>query len=775
MSETHKLSAHTPHASLSQGKPQREPPVPNGADSKSTRTPGHNVAPELLPPASSFTTMSASSHSSTFFPPSSFQSPPPVETAGSGSKQKGSGIRRVPSRPQPESRPEAPPPGSRRVSLSPAIALTPMQETEPEGKVRQGTGSVRTLRTPVRVTSLARSLLNERTAHLLTAGLADSQRRPGRTTDTKLQLVVVPSPLPNQVASEEEEQTPPPNRQPSAPSTPTLTTTTTTTTPPVPGLDLPQPLSVIIDMPGVPATPGSTVLTVPPRPDAPAEAGADLRQPDPAIRPAQPQPLPRLPQAHLQPAHPNEGAWLASEEMMRVPGVADLVRMCQEDANISVAEGLQPPGYLDRLYELYKSHTPPTILAHDPLRTVMTLSLLVDLNVSPQQLKQALTHGALRDFSAQGAVSEGGYLGSWAAATALVIRLLNEDSSEFSRALFPALMAGIGLCMVLRLQRKGDLFPSWSVPRVFDVKGRPVVAASTRSGFAKSCFAYWGFSIPLLLVALDTHVASTSTDKDALSLKKAWRRLTWNMLSSGLVAVTRYFMFERERVFLNARQAYPNEPAHFQKWVMKGSLEELMSGKHWHESAAMKTALVAPVRYGLSGAEGLARWFGLDAIPDRLESKQVVANRTRLPRQEEYEATMTDYGLDVLSGFVLSATALFVNGLALWISHQPRREAKEWDVAHSILILQMSWGVAVALRDLMSKWNESVVQDTKAVTQRRRERLAAAGGFGNPGASLVAPRVQEARARHAQAHAVPVPNPNQNPNRDPGRDPNRVD
>lgn len=463
-------------------------------------------------------------------------------------------------------------------------------------------------------------------------------------------------------------------------------------------------------------------------------------------------PVVELP-VQAQPAAPKEGRMLARD--LRAPEVQELLLQCRRHADISVAQGLRTDGYLDQLYRLYKSHTPSEILLHDPMRTVVTLGLLVDLDISPQQLREALAHNAVRDFFAQGAVSEGGYLGSWAAATALVITMLENENSEFSRALLPAIVAGVGLCMVLRLQRKGDLFPSWSVPRVFDLDGRPVVPASTPSGFAKSCLAYWGFSIPLLVITLDTHTSTSKDDRaayaQALSLKKAWRRLTWNLLSSGLVAVTRYFMFQRERVYLNARPVYAGETEALAKFAMKGALEELTCGARWYQNAALKTMVAAPLRYGLAGAEGLARWAGMDCIPDALESEQFNANRHHLGPQDDYEATMTDYGLDILSGFVLSATALFVNGLALWISHQPARKAREWDVAHAILILQMSWGIAVALRDLMSRWNESTLRDTKAVTQRRRLRLATAGGLGRPGASLVAPRVLQARAAHVRA------------------------
>lgn len=701
MSQTPGLSAHTPHAALPQGHVPPPQPEPIDAESKANRTPGNNVAPVVMPPASSITTTSSSSISTALFPPSSFQSPPHFEHLRIEGKRLAQTTKRVPSRPINLPRPDASASVSRRVSLSPAIALMPMQEPEAGAASRPPIGANLAGETPTRVSRLLSRALNEQTAARLTGGFANSQRFAPRTVETQTGDGLTRSPLPLTLSTQPglEEETPSPLRQPTA---------------------------------------SPTTQTVPPH----------------HIVELRPQPP-----AHPLPAQPGEGNWLAGEEMMRVPGVADLVQMCRQDADISVAQGLQAQGYLDRLYEIYKAHTPATILAHDPMRTAMTLSLLVDLDVSPQQFRQALAHGAVRDFFAQGAVSEGGYLGSWGAATAIVIRLLDDGSSEFGRALYPALMAGIGLCMVLRLQRKGDLFPSWSVPRVFDLKGKPVVPASTTAGFAKSCLAYWGFSIPLLLVALDTHVASTSTDKAALSLKKAWRRLNWNMLSSGFVAVTRYFMFERERVYLNARPVYPGESPNFQKWVMKGALEELTSGPRWHDSALMKTAVIAPLRYGVSGAEGLARWFGLDCIPDHLESKQVVANRAHIGRQEDYEATMTDHGLDVLSGFVLSATALFVNGLALWISHQSPRKAREWDVAHSILILQMSWGVAVALRDLMSKWNESVTQDTKAVIQRRRLRLATQAGLGRPDASLVAPRVQAARARHAQANAQAIRNP----------------
>ncbi len=145
----------------------------------------------------------------------------------------------------------------------------------------------------------------------------------------------------------------------------------------------------------------------------------------------QPDVLPRRTLFAADPARPTsyEGrpgaslrAWVAEHPATEAarPALQALFEAAQARA------GQQGADRLDKLYALYREHTPESIQKHQLARTIATLMVLIEHDVTPETLQAALRWAARRDLAAQVVAGLIGYTGSWFVGTTVSLLMVKQ-------------------------------------------------------------------------------------------------------------------------------------------------------------------------------------------------------------------------------------------------------------------------------------------------------------------------------------------------------------
>ncbi len=402
--------------------------------------------------------------------------------------------------------------------------------------------------------------------------------------------------------------------------------------------------------------------------------------------------------------------------------------------------GQQGADRLDKLYALYREHTPESIQKHQLARTIATLKVLIEHDVTPETLQAALRWAARRDLAAQVVAGLIGYTGSWFVGTTVSLLMVKQGFKPGTSIAASAAVTAFGTRLMTRLLRLADTGPTWRrTVGGFDQDSKAVPAIRTRTGFAVSSAAYWPFLASLYSVtALWAHPSRAFTAGEAreraVAILDARRFL--NYAATVGVALHRYFAplaVERlsdppiavEHAWLDGRARPGTDGTQISgEHVLLGAIQELSGGT----SSALRGAARSACQL-------------LQSVP-----------RTLLPCAAEVSDGPSAPGVvdtvapppgrlarDTLLVFGLMAVVAMTGLLRTMasdpeVSGGPHPGEPASTTAHpramdffSDSFLVLGWGVLMAAADMTSPEIDSIDRDTKRVAGERHERLAERG------------------------------------------------
>jgi hypothetical protein len=404
--------------------------------------------------------------------------------------------------------------------------------------------------------------------------------------------------------------------------------------------------------------------------------------------------------------------------------------------------GQQGADRLDKLYALYREHTPESIQKHQLARTIATLMVLIEHDVTPETLQAALRWAARRDLAAQVVAGLIGYTGSWFVGTTVSLLMVKQGFKPGTSIAASAAVTAFGTRLMTRWLRLADTGPTWRrTVGGFDPDGKAVPAIRTRTGFAVSSAAYWPFLASLYSVtALWAHPSRAFTVGEAreraVAILDARRFL--NYAATVGVALHRYFAplaVERlsdppvavEHAWLDGRARPGTEGTLGQisgEHVLLGAIQELSGGT--------PSALRGAARSACQLLQSVPRTL----LPCAAEvgdapSAPGVVDTVAPPPGRLARDTLLVFGLMA----VVAMTGLLRTMASdPEVSGGPHPGEPASTTAHpramdffgdSFLVL--GWGVLMAAADMTSPEIDSIDRDSKRVAGERHERLAELG------------------------------------------------
>jgi len=402
----------------------------------------------------------------------------------------------------------------------------------------------------------------------------------------------------------------------------------------------------------------------------------------------------------------------------------------------------QGKGRLDQLFDLYREYTPESIQEHQLDRTIATLKVLIEHNVTPETLQAALSWAARRDLAAQVVAGLIGYTGSWFVGTTVALLMVRQGFRPGTSATASAAVTAVGTRLMTRWLRLADTGPTWRrTVGGFDPDGKPMPPSHTRAGFTVGATAYWPFLTTLWsITALWAHPARAFTADEARERAAAIldARRMLNYVATVGVALHRYFApvaigslpkppIAVEHSWLDGRDRPGKDgkaPPIKGEAVLVGAIQELSGGT--------TSALRGAARSAYQLLTSIPRTL-LPCAAERADGRSApgLADTVAPPPSRLAKDAVLVMGLMA----VVAMTAL-LRTLASdpQVSGDPHPGEPASMTAHpramdffadSFLVLL--WGVVMAAADMSSPEIDSIDRDSKRVAGARNERLADLG------------------------------------------------
>lgn len=252
---------------------------------------------------------------------------------------------------------------------------------------------------------------------------------------------------------------------------------------------------------------------------------------------------------------------------------------------------------LNRLFEVYKSHTPEIVFNSSVTRTATTLQTLLEAGITPEKLKSACFWAKARDVTAQLFTSEMAYASGFLVLTGATLGMTEGGASPEVRDLVAPLMLVATSLPVASLLREGQMHPSFTRPVELDDQGNVVHALATNKGFWKVSAQFFPFLGTLGYVDSQTRDPASTTPgtpefTDAVR-ERAVLRMASGIAASAGVGLYRMFGLKREHVWLDASTPEKAE-------AMLGAIERVT--RPGSVPSALYTYLVDRPLAGLTGS-----------------------------------------------------------------------------------------------------------------------------------------------------------------------------
>lgn len=408
--------------------------------------------------------------------------------------------------------------------------------------------------------------------------------------------------------------------------------------------------------------------------------------------------------------------------------------------------GVQPNGRvpldrLDDLYDLYRQHTPAVIRERNVMRTIRTLETLMDYEISPATLSNAVRNAAIRDFLAQMSAGLIGYGGSWFAGTTVALTMVTQGFGLPASVLFSSLTTAVGARLMTRWLRLSDAGPTWRrAISGADDKNTGVPAIRSWTGFGLASVAYWPFLATLCAITQRSPHPARADNMEKAAAKAADilnARRYLNFAATAGVAAHRYLSPHVSRYL----SPFPLDVEHV--WL-DGTHPQRLIG------AIDDLATLDLVWPAIRGADNLLSGLGRTLVPWPYDMAEAINARRDSKAPTDLEAAKPGPGsvasapspdrpgkdsMILFSLFTVVAATGLLRALASdpdfaghtegepdrMTTHPRRLEF----FADTFLVL--AWGVAMAGADLVSGSIDSIAADNQRVAAQRNERLEEMG------------------------------------------------
>jgi hypothetical protein len=428
--------------------------------------------------------------------------------------------------------------------------------------------------------------------------------------------------------------------------------------------------------------------------------------------------------------------WLSSHPAVIPKADAD----CQALRALFDAARDQDPERLDQLFALYCEYTPESIQERQLDRTVATLKVLIEHDVTPETLQAALSWAARRDLAAQVVAGLIGYTGSWFVGTTVALLMVRQGFRPGTSATASAAVTAVGTRLMTRWLRLADTGPTWRrTVGGFEPDGKPVPPSHTRTGFAVGATAYWPFLTTLWsITAMWAHPARAFTADEARERAAAIldARRMLNYVATVGVALHRYFApvaigslpkppIAVEHSWLDGRDR-PDKDGKPDKIkgeaVLVGAIQELSGGT--------TSALRGAARSAYQLLTSIPRTL-LPCAAERADGRSApgLADTVAPPPGRLAKDVLMVMGL-MLVVAVTSLLRTTASDPQVSGDPHPGEPASMTDYPRlmeflSDLVLVVLWGFLMTAVDMLSAKTDSITRDSKRVAGERNERLAA--------------------------------------------------